>query len=280
VKFIYVFNKLVSESTKGNSNRNGSSERTIPLGKWYLHRFYSKDSEVRKHLPPTSLFNKHTLKMFMKKYDSVYIKPDKEHMGKGIMKAWKKNSGYAFVTLRGNAINSASLDKLYRQIKRRCLSQRYIIQKAIPLAQIKGRAFDIRVMMMRNMQDRWQFFGLYSKVAGANSIITNISSSRGYVTPFKNSMKLSLGYSKEKADKVKKQLIRISRRICKRARRIRYYQKIGNDFAVDQRGSIWLIEVNFKYPGFKGFSKLPNQKYYWRIKKMNDILRKRRQQSS
>ncbi|WP_373229938.1 YheC/YheD family protein [Cohnella sp.] len=248
------------------------------MGKWNLHHFYSKDSEIRKYLPPTSLFNAETLRKFMGKYGAVYIKPDNEHMGKGIIKAWRTPRGYAFVILRGNTIKCASLDRLYKEIKKRSLSQQYIIQKAIPLAKINGRPFDIRVMMMRNLQNRWQFFGLYSKVAGPKSIVTNVTSSRGYVTLFENSMKQSLRYSKKKTERVKRRLIHLSNKICKRAGKIRYYQKIGNDFAVDNKGKIWLIEVNFSYPGFKGFSKLPNQKYYWGIKKMNNILRKRRLQ--
>jgi hypothetical protein len=261
---------------KGKRTEIGTQERMASMGKWYLHRFYSKDSEIRKYLPPTSIFNAQTLRIFMKKYGAVYIKPDKAHMGKGILKAWKTHRGYAFVLLRGVTVKCASLDELYKEIKKRSLSQRYIIQKAIPLAQINGRPFDIRVMMMRNIRDRWQFFGLYSKVAGPKSIVTNVTSSRGYVTLFEKSMKQSLGYSKEKAARVKKQLIRLSNKNCKRAGKIKYYQKIGNDFAVDKKGNISIIEVNFTYPGFKGFSQLPNQKYYWGIKKMNNILRKRR----
>lgn len=250
------------------------------MGKWYLHRFYSKDPEVRSCLPPTAIFNAVTLRTFMEKYQAVYIKPDKEHKGKGIIKAWKTTGGYAFVMVKREAVKCASLNELYNEIKKRSLSQQYIIQKAIPLAQINGRPFDIRVMMMRNLQNRWQFFGLYSKVAGAGSIVTNINSSRGYVMLFEHSMKNSLGYSKEKAENVKRQLIHLSHKVCQRAGKIRYYQKIGNDFAVDDKGKVWLIEVNFTYPGFKGFSKLPGKKYYWGIKKMNDILRKRRLRKS
>lgn len=246
------------------------------MGKWLRYSFYSRHPKIRKYLPPTSLFNARTLRKFIGKYNAVYIKPDKEHKGKGIIKAWKTFGGYAFVVQRGDSIKCASMAELYKKIKKRSLPQKYIIQKAIPLAQIDGRPFDVRVMMMRNLQDRWQFFGLYSKVAGPKSIVTNVSSSRGYVTLFENSMKQSLGYSEKKAERVKKKLIRISHRICKRAGKIKYYQKIGNDFAVDKNGNIWLIEVNFTYPGFKGFSRLPAQKYYWGIKRMNEILRKRR----
>jgi hypothetical protein len=60
------------------------------------------------------------------------------------------------------------------------------------------------MMMMRNSQNRWQFFGLYAKVAGPQSIITNISNSRGYVTTFEDAMKRSLGYSKASAKHVER----------------------------------------------------------------------------
>lgn len=246
-----------------------------PLGKWHLHRFFSKDPEIRKHLPPTALFNDRTLKLFLEKYGAVYLKPDHTHRGQGIIKAWATDDGYALVFLRGDPTVCSSLDELYKEIKRRALAGRYVIQKAIPLARIGGRPFDVRVMMMRNVRYRWQFFGLYSKVAGPRSIVTNISNSRGYVLPFEKSMKLSLGLTGESAANVKSRLVRLSHKICKRAGRIKYYQKIGNDFAVDENGKVWIIEVNFTYPGFKGFARLPDRKYYRRIKRMNRILQKR-----
>ncbi len=79
--------------------------------------------------------------------------------------------------------------------------------------------------MMRNRQDRWQFFGILSKVAGPQSVITNIVRSKGYVTTFEDSLEQSLGYSAEQAENVKQQLIRLSHRICQRAGKIKYYQK-------------------------------------------------------
>ncbi len=88
------------------------------MGKWFLHQFYSKDTEIRSFLPPTSLFNEDTLQDFMERYGTVYIKPDKEHMGKGIIKAWKTHEGYAFVILRGEPIQCFSLDELFREIKK------------------------------------------------------------------------------------------------------------------------------------------------------------------
>lgn len=247
------------------------------MGKWYLHRFYSGASEIREYLPPTAIFSARTLAEFMGSYDAVYIKPDREHQGKGIVKAWKRRSGgYASVRIRGEAVRCGTIDELYRGIMNRSLPQPYVIQKAVPLASIHGRPFDIRVMMMRNRRGRWQYFGLYSKVAGPKSIVTNISTSRGYVTTFEKSMNKSLGMNRTEVREVKRKLVQLSHAICERAGRIRYYQKVGIDYAVDRKGRIWLIEVNFTYPGYKGFSRLPNLKYYRRIKRMDAFLRARR----
>lgn len=248
----------------------------MQLGKWRLHRFYLKSPAIRKHLPPTAIYRARTLRSFMGKYRSVYIKPDREHQGKGILKAWKTRKGYACVLQRGAAVKYGTVVALYKGIKKKSLPQRYIVQKAIPLAQIRGRAFDLRVMMMRNQHRRWQYFGMYSKVAGPTSIVTNISSSRGYVTTFEHAMKRSLGYSGAAAEHIKKRLIRLSYQICNHAGKIKYYDKIGIDFAIDTKANIWVIEVNFTYPGFKGFSRLPDKTDYRRIRWMNRILLKRR----
>lgn len=250
------------------------------MGKWYLHRFYAKSSAIRQYLPPTAIFQAETLNTFMREYKAVYIKPDREHQGKGIIKAWTTRPGYRFVVLRGKAVNAGSLPSLYSKIKSKSLPQRHVIQRAIPLARIQGRPFDMRVMMMRNLQNQWEFFGIYAKVAGPQSIVTNISSSRGYVTTFENAMKRSLGYSKTSAERVKSQLVRLSHQICRHAGKIKYYQKVGIDFAVDERGRIWVIEVNFTYPGFNGFARLPDKTAYKRIKRMNDILSRKRRDKS
>ncbi len=246
------------------------------MGKWHLHRFYSKSPDVRKHLPPTALLHKRSLKRFLNRYQAVYIKPDGEHQGRGIMKALKTPSGYALTLVNGTVVTRGSFDGLYFEILKRSPYRRYIIQKAISLARIKGRPLDIRTMMMRNTKNQWEFFGLYAKVAGPESIVTNLSRTRGYVLPFGTAMKRSLGYSKIRSARVQKRLARLSYKICKFAGRIKYYRKIGIDFGVDQKGKVWLIEVNFTYPGFKGFARLPDKSAYRRIKRMNEILKKRK----
>ncbi|MGG1659816.1 YheC/YheD family protein [Brevibacillus sp. NRS-1366] len=69
--------------------------------KWALHNHYSRSSSLRQYLPPTAIFSRKTLKSFLSRSSSVFIKPDREHMGKGIIKVWKKNGRYTFVREKG-----------------------------------------------------------------------------------------------------------------------------------------------------------------------------------
>lgn len=102
----------------------------------------------------------------MNRYQVVYIKPDRTHQGKGIMKAVKTSAGYTLVKLNGKTVRCSSLDELYAAVLKHSEYDRYIVQKAIPLAKINGRLFDIRSMMMRNTKNHWEFFGIYAKVSG------------------------------------------------------------------------------------------------------------------
>lgn len=73
----------------------------ISSSKWSLHKFFSKSPHIRPYLPPTTLYQPASLDSYLDKYDTVYIKPTRTHMGKGIVRVWKTGSGYQFVKERG-----------------------------------------------------------------------------------------------------------------------------------------------------------------------------------
>ncbi|OCT14369.1 hypothetical protein A8709_26490 [Paenibacillus pectinilyticus] len=72
----------------------------------------------------------------------------------------------------------------------------YIIQRAIDIAKINARPFDdIRIMMMRNDQNQWQYAGMLAKVARRSSVITNVTRGGGYATPIEHALDTSLRLS-------------------------------------------------------------------------------------
>jgi hypothetical protein len=238
------------------------------MGKWGLHRFYSRDPGIRDLFPPTALLQPLSLQSFLAKYGTVYIKPDREHMGKGIIKAWKTNRGYSYIKVRGPLLSFSSTNALYHSIRRVNGTQPHVVQKAIPLAQIRGRPFDIRVMMLRNAGGAWQYAGMLSKVAGPNSVITNILRGHGYALKLEPSLMQSLHFKPAMIASIKRRLIELSYKICKRFDRYKLSSQIGIDFAIDQHGRLWVIEVNFDFPSHNLFARLEDKTFFHNIKRI------------
>ncbi|MFD0694733.1 YheC/YheD family protein [Paenibacillus sp. GCM10027628] len=231
-----------------------------------LHQFYMKDDLIRAYLPHTEWLNRNTFTRFIQKYRSVYLKPNMSHMGKGIMKAWKVEGGFRLVKMKGIARQFKGKESLFNAVRQQAASTPYIIQKAIDLAEIKGRPFDIRVMMMRNRYNRWQYVGMLAKVAGKSSVITNVNRGGGYAVEIDKALAASLSLSKLNQKRLIRELVRLSYRICNRFIRYKYSSQIGVDFALDRQGKIWVIEVNFDFPSHELFARLKNKSIYRGIK--------------
>lgn len=242
--------------------------------KWALHNYYSRSSALQRYLPPTAIFSRRTLSAFLSHYSSVYIKPDREHMGKGVIRAWKESGRYSFVKVKGKVKHSSSSDGLYRRIRKTSGSSRHIIQKTIPLAKVGGRRFDIRVMMMRNGSGQWEFAGMLAKVAGKGSIITNVRRGGGYALKVGTALAPSL--SKERIATVKQQLVHLGYQISRYFDRYKRRSQLGIDFAVDRFGRIYLIEVNHEIPSHALFLRLKDKSDYRNIKRLAHAYKSRR----
>ena len=236
------------------------------LAKWNLHRFYSKHSKIAKYLPPTTFFSSETLSSFLQKYKNIYIKANSVHTGRGIIKAWKTANGFQFVKIRGKATFVSSSQEIYQHIKKTSPQTTYIVQKTIDLAEMNGRPFDIRVMMMRDGQRRWHYAGMVVKVAGHRSVVSNVQRGGGYVASIEDSLKQSLRFNKERIESTKKQLISLSHEIMRYSEKFPFYSfQCGIDLAVDKNGRIWIIEVNLHNPSHGLFNKLENKTFFRRI---------------
>jgi hypothetical protein len=252
--------------------------------KWNLHKFYYRDAFIREFLPETALLNQVTLQHFMDKYSSVYIKPDTRHGGNGVILARKSENGFSLTAIKGKKAENESdiktLEELYSKIVIRAIDDKYIIQQAIPLADINGRPYDIRSMMMRKPGGVWRYYGYFAKVAGPVTIITNVGRSGGYVITVEEALRKSLGLTPAQIEQKKQSMLDLSYKISNRFNKYKATTtQIGIDFALDEIGNIWIIEVNFDLPNHSGnaFGKLPDKTNYRRIKKMKEFLRSLKQ---
>jgi hypothetical protein len=201
----------------------------------------------------------------------VYIKPDGGGRGEGVVKVWKSGRTYRYVKVRGKTRTAQSVDALSRMLG---LRRRYhIVQRAIDLARVQGRPFDIRVMMMRDTDRRWTAVGMTAKVAGSGSVITNVARGKGYVLPVETALRRSLGLTDGEIAAKKQEMVRLAAMCTSVCDRVRREWQIGYDLAVDRRGQVWFIEMNPRVPAHSLFRKQPQ--VYRRIKELAAFHRKR-----
>ncbi|WP_261381600.1 YheC/YheD family protein [Paenibacillus cremeus] len=244
-------------------------------GKWSQYRFYARDARFRPYMPQTALLNQQTLSSYLGRFGSVYVKPNLQHTGKGVMKAWRQNNRYHYVFVRGKVQSFETVQEMYRHMRRRFGSKPHIVQKTIDLAKVGGRRYDIRVMMLRGGTGAWTYCGMLAKVAGQGSIVTNVRRGGGYAITVDQALSRSLNLSTDQIQAMKSRLIRLSHAICSRFNSYKYTSQIGIDFAMDSSGRLWIIEVNFDFPSHDLFALLKDKTFYWKIKRTVRAYRSR-----
>ncbi|KRF43631.1 hypothetical protein ASG93_01535 [Paenibacillus sp. Soil787] len=230
------------------------------LAKWKMHRFYERNPLLAKHLPPTAVMTPSSLAIFLGKYKTVYIKGNTVHTGKAVIKAWKTAAGYKYVWKTGKVLSASSPADLFQQIKRRMPHELFILQQGIDLARVKGRAFDVRVMIMRNRRRRWHYAGMIAKIHGPRSVVSNYSAGASY-TSIENALGKA-GFTAKKVEGIKRRMIALSRAIIFYSEKYPFFSyQSGIDLAVDKKGNIWIIEVNLHNPGHFVFKVLKDNSY-------------------
>ncbi|WP_400163657.1 YheC/YheD family protein [Brevibacillus sp. TJ4] len=233
--------------------------------KWSLHKHYLRSPSLRAYLPPTAILTRQSLAHYLTHYQSVYVKPDREHMGRGITRITKVAGGYSVIRVKGRVRRFRTIRGVYRYLRAMSGKSRYIIQKTIPLAKVGGRNFDVRVMMMRNGEGNWEYAGMLAKVAGRGSVITNVMRGGGYAVKVETALAF---LPEEQREAAIEQLKEISYEITRHFDSYRRSSQIGIDFGVDPTGQIYLIEVNYDFPSHLLFRLLQDKTYYRNIRRL------------
>lgn len=244
------------------------------MGKYSQYRLFRRDPLIRKHLPATALCRTPSaLDAFLNKYASVYIKPAGGMKGIGVVKAWREGAGLLYVIERGQPARCSSAHELYGRLGLRARPA-HIVQQDLQLATVHGRPFDVRIMMLRDTRKRWTYAGMLAKVAGADSVITNVNRGKGYVLPVDAALRQGLQLEGTRAAALKAEMIRLASRCNRVFDRFRYEWQMGYDIGIDRTGRIWLIEANPSIPSHALFRKLPDPAMYRNIKRMDAAYRR------
>lgn len=221
------------------------------LDKWTLHRILSNHEKTKIFLPETiKLETTENLKSMLRRHKSVYLKPIASSLGHEIMKVINKETHLHFYYQslnepfrEGKVQNCNELLNLIQAPEKPA----YLIQQAIHLAEYNDKAFDIRYLVQKNSQGKWQKTGLAARIAGENSITTHVFYG-GTRIPAETALQYATAKHNFSMNKITKQLKLIQTLIPQTIEHAfkTAFGELEIDIGIDQKGKLWFLEANSK----------------------------------
>lgn len=255
-------NEMIVEKIKQSVCNNVFN--SIKLSKWETHCLLAEDDKLLNILPDTCMIQScKVVSEYLAKYKSVILKPTDLSRGRGIFIMREIKSGIIEVTNCMKDDNQTSFllsnDLNHFLTMRGFLKRPYIVQNRLELACVNGNPFDIRVVMHKNQNNKWNCSGIECRIAGADNMISNIARG-GRALSISRTLLLAFGPSVN-ARAIKKKVINLAMDICRHIEDTgEWYIELGLDLAIDACGKIWFIEANTR-PSFKGFKTLDLKNY-------------------
>jgi len=220
----------------------------------------AKWSELAPHLPETGRFNEGQFSRLLDKYGDIVVKPNEGSRGRNVIRVFSPEDDHYTIHHENKQISVLGLENAFQAVLRRVGSEKYIVQRRIPLATVTRRPFDVRVIVQRKAQsNKWEVTGKLAKLAGKGYIVTNLTRSNGRALPVSKAIQkssINKPFKKELVSKLN--AIAVYSAHC--LRNLYPKQRIyGLDIGIDNKGFIWIIEVNLR-PSMSHFHKLGAKK--------------------
>jgi len=209
------------------------------------------ESAVQRYLPEShSLTNYATFKNMCSRYDSVFLKPVRGSLGKGIIRLSRTGlEGWtaAFTTSLGTRKQVyPNLQKLYSAISGKMKSVRYQIQQGLTLIENGGRPVDFRALTQKNMSGKWVVTSVVGRIAGSQHYVSNLARGGTLSTVKEAVARSNMAPSARKvvSARLHRAALDISKGVDEHIPA--HFGELGVDLALDTSGRVWLLEVNSK----------------------------------
>lgn len=230
----------------------------IRTGKWEKYKIMKRDKKLQPYLPETTLMNPSSFWRAICKYKIIILKPCSGSNGNGVIKVSKIKTGFEIRHGRRKTLIQGE-NKTFLYLEKKIKNRKYIAQRYIDLSKIKGRPFDIRVMVLRGKNKPWKVYGRFAKVAIKGYVVTNTA---------EEILTTKIALIKSPLKNERKLLNEIDRIALLTARQLgQYYPNqslFGLDIGLDRQGAIWIIEANTK-PSITPFLLLGDSKMYRKL---------------
>src|SRR5690606_3942545 len=125
--------------------------------KWRRHLSLVGSRRVQRHIPPTRLLNRDSLRSYLARYKEVHIKPIHGSYGNNIMKVSRRRNGY--LVQREEQVSRVGRGEIAKTVFRHARSRSFMIQRGVTILTNGRRPVDFRVLLLRP-NDRWELMGI------------------------------------------------------------------------------------------------------------------------
>ncbi|WP_274652289.1 YheC/YheD family protein [Paenibacillus humicola] len=209
----------------------------------------SKDPSVVRYLPESHLLrNFSMLKTMCTRYHTVFLKPVRGSLGKGIIRISRLDKdGYQalYATAAGTRRQQfPSLLKLFGSISGKMKTVRYQIQQGLHLIDIGGRPVDFRALVQKNEAGKWALTSIVARTAGSRHFVSNLARGGTLSTVREAVAKSNLSGASDSSARLQRAALDIAKAIDTNIPA--HFGELGIDLALDSNGRVWLLEVNSK----------------------------------
>lgn len=226
------------------------------LSKSSVFQQLSRDEQLKGYLPPTRNVNSwRDVEAMVKTYGRVYLKPARGSLGDHTVELTRASralfpGGYPYryrFNLRGGRTRvgyARHLDAVRQALHPLMAVRPYIVQKAVDLARLDGRPFDLRILVQKDELGRWIMSGVAARVAGPGQITTHVPRG-GRRASVEEAM---TAFPPETAAALLQELETMTVAVAKAVEKGsgRNFAEMSMDVGVDGQGRPWLFEVNSK----------------------------------
>ena len=208
--------------------------------KWIKTEILMTDSVIAAHIPKTMTFNEQNLKHMLLSYKIIFIKPIVGGGGYGVIKVMSDGEGYVYQHMH-SIHHCSNFHRLYDSLLKAKANRKYLIQQGISLACINNRPVDYRFKVVKE-GGSWKVRALVGRWAKPGLCVTNLQRGATLLSG-KYAVQKSLPQlcSSKKCKEMRELGFRGTSVLQKRVPDI---NKLGFDFGLDEKGYIWILEVN------------------------------------
>ncbi|WP_019121931.1 YheC/YheD family protein [Brevibacillus massiliensis] len=229
-------------------------------GKWQVYKILALSPELSRLLPDTQPFTWKSFAAKLRSEKAVIVKPASGTHGNGVIRITRKKGSFEVI---GRKRNNSPMQKkihswknLHEFLIHFIADRPFILQTYLDLNTPDGAPFDVRVLVQKNGEGKWQTTGKAVRMGEKKSITSNLHGG-GRALPFVPFLEKYFS---------RKQQVRIMAEIDRVAELLPGFletyhgrlAELGIDLGVDQEGRIWIIEVNSR-PGRYVFRQIDDQ---------------------